>query len=42
MKSLYNRFVHYLYYTVMSICMVLYAIIIITGIYIVILERIGK
>jgi hypothetical protein len=45
MSSLYNKFVHYLYYIVMSICMVSCAIITVGGIYIMVvsvIERIGK
>ena len=45
MKSLYNRFVHYLYYIVVSICMVSCAIITVGGIYVMVvsvIERIGK
>jgi hypothetical protein len=45
MNSLYNKFVHYLYYITMSVCMVLSAVITVGGIYIMIvymIERIGK
>lgn len=45
MKSLYNKFVHYLYYIIMNICMVLCAMITVGGVYIMIssiIERIGK
>jgi hypothetical protein len=45
MKALYDKFVHYLYYIVMSTCMILCAIITVGGIYIMIasmIERMGK